>query len=59
MSSYAGMVEPGERWQIAAYVRALQLSRAVPADRLSAEDRAALDATGDTVPEPTPVEATH
>jgi mono/diheme cytochrome c family protein len=39
MSSYAGQVTPDERWKIAAYVQALQLSQSVPAELLNAEDR--------------------
>ena len=42
MSSYASMLEPADRWAVAAYVKALQLSRRVPAELLSDEDRARL-----------------
>ena len=42
MPSYADRVEPEERWAIAAYVEALQLSRRVPVADLPAEDRAKL-----------------
>ena len=48
MSSYAGQVTPDERWMIAAYVQALQLSQAVPADLLNADDRDRL--AGDAPP---------
>jgi mono/diheme cytochrome c family protein len=39
MPSYAAQVPPDDRWAIAAYVRALQLSRYVPADELAEADR--------------------
>lgn len=43
MSSYAGQVPADDRWAIAAYIRALQLSQhATPAD-LGPEDREALE----------------
>lgn len=48
MSSYAAMIDPTERWAVAAYVRALQLSRAVPSGQLLPEDRAALAAESET-----------
>lgn len=38
MSSYAAQIQPADRWAIAAYVRALQLSRFTPAEALSPED---------------------
>lgn len=44
MSSYASQVKPEDRWAIVAYVRALQLSRQVPLDRLTAEERRQLAA---------------
>jgi mono/diheme cytochrome c family protein len=44
MSSYAAQVPPGDRWAIAAYIRALQLSRGAPAAMLSPADLARLDA---------------
>lgn len=43
MSSYAGQVEVAERWAIVAYIRALQLSRAIPVDELSDRDRRELE----------------
>lgn len=46
MYPYADRVAPADRWAIVAYVRALQLSRHLPAARLSARDRAILDAGG-------------
>jgi mono/diheme cytochrome c family protein len=46
MYSYADRVLPADRWAIAAYIRALQLSRHAPAAELPPEDRARLaDAT--------------
>ena len=38
MSSYASQLEPQDRWAIAAYIRALQLSQNAPVDDLSPED---------------------
>lgn len=43
MSSYASQVPVEDRWAIAAYVRALQLSRNVPASELSPADLEALE----------------
>ena len=42
MYPYADRVTPADRWAIAAYVRALQLSRHAPAADLPPEDRARL-----------------
>lgn len=39
MNGYAAQVPPGDRWAIAAYVRALQLSRHAPAALLADADR--------------------
>jgi mono/diheme cytochrome c family protein len=39
MYSYASRVAPRDRWAIASYIRALQLSRYAEADDLAAEDR--------------------
>jgi mono/diheme cytochrome c family protein len=44
MFSYADRVAPADRWAIAAYIRALQLSQAAPVATLPAEDRARLGA---------------
>lgn len=49
MPSYALQVQPEDRWAIAAYVKALQLSRHVDASTLTADERAKLDN-----PEPEP-----
>ena len=56
MSAYDKMVSAEDRWAIAGYVRALQLSRQVPATELSSEDIAALDAPAG---EETETEAVH
>jgi hypothetical protein len=42
MSSYSGQVSPEDRWAIAAYLRALQLSQHANIAELPAEDRAEL-----------------
>jgi mono/diheme cytochrome c family protein len=42
MSSYAARVSIEDRWKIAAYIRALQLSQHAPEAELPAEDRARL-----------------
>ena len=39
MYPYANQVEPEDRWAVAAYVKALQLSQGLPLDALPAEDR--------------------
>jgi len=43
MQDYSAQVAPKDRWAIAAYLRALQLSRHAPVADLSDEDRAKLD----------------
>ncbi|MBW3565353.1 MAG: cytochrome c [Acidobacteria bacterium] len=43
MPSYAAQVPHEDRWAIAAYIQALQLSRTVPVSALSAEQRARLE----------------
>ncbi len=52
MSSYAPQLKPADRWAVAAYIQALQLSRRVPADLLSGEDRAWLAGEPTEVPQP-------
>lgn len=42
MPSFAGQVEPADRWAIVAYLRALQLSQYAPADELDETDRTKL-----------------
>ncbi len=39
MSSYAAQIPPNDRWAIAAYIKALQLSQSVSVERLSGADR--------------------
>lgn len=48
MYPYRDRVAVDDRWAIVAYVRALQLSRHMPAAQLNARDRAALDHAGAT-----------
>ncbi|NTU82893.1 MAG: cytochrome c [Chloroflexales bacterium] len=43
MYSYANRIPPEDRWAVAAYVRALQLSQSASAEDLTAEERAQLD----------------
>jgi mono/diheme cytochrome c family protein len=50
MQDYAAQVPVADRWAIAAYLRALQLSRRATPDDVRAENRAALDAAGDVAP---------
>ena len=50
MSSYASQVKPEDRWAIVAYVRALQLSRRVPADLLTAEEQQRLASVAPAAP---------
>ncbi len=44
MYGYADRVPPADRWAIAAYIRALQLSQAAPVDALSPHMRARFEA---------------
>jgi mono/diheme cytochrome c family protein len=43
MPSYAAQVPPVDRWAIAAYIRALQVSQGIPVAELTAEERTRLD----------------
>jgi mono/diheme cytochrome c family protein len=43
MPDYAQQIPPSDRWAIAAYVKALQLSQRAPATELPPEDRARLE----------------
>lgn len=52
MSSYAAQVPAEDRWAIAAYIRALQLSQHVEATSLSPEERAQIDASEAPAAEP-------
>jgi mono/diheme cytochrome c family protein len=44
MPEYAGQVPPVDRWAIAAYIRALQVSQGIPVAELTPDERAKLDA---------------
>jgi mono/diheme cytochrome c family protein len=44
MPDYAGQVPPADRWAIASYIRALQVSQGIPVAELTPEERAKLDA---------------
>jgi mono/diheme cytochrome c family protein len=46
MPDYAQQIPPDDRWAIAAYVKALQLSQRASAAELPAEDRTRLEAAG-------------
>jgi Cytochrome C oxidase, cbb3-type, subunit III len=50
MSDYAAQIEPGDRWAIVAYIRALQLSQRIALADVPEAERARLDA----LPAPTP-----
>jgi len=54
MSSYAPQLTPADRWAVAAYIRALQLSQAAPLDRLNAIDLERLAASPEQAAEPGP-----
>jgi mono/diheme cytochrome c family protein len=55
MASYAGELPVRERWAVVAYIRALQLSQAVPVDKAPPEARAKLAAPeGAEAPTPKP-----
>jgi hypothetical protein len=56
MYSYASRISPEDRWAIAAYIRALQLSQQARASELPEEDRRHL--TGDQTPVQLPVMGT-
>jgi mono/diheme cytochrome c family protein len=48
MPDYTQQIEPRDRWAIAAYIRALQLSQHFPRDQLSKELQAEFDKTTDS-----------
>jgi hypothetical protein len=56
MSSYATQVPPEDRWAIAAYIRALQLSQHAPVAALSPADRTKLEASDKPEQHPSPGE---
>jgi hypothetical protein len=43
MASYASRIPPGDRWEIVAYIRALQLSQAARIDDVPPAQRQTLD----------------
>jgi mono/diheme cytochrome c family protein len=47
MYPYANQIEPEDRWAVAAYVKALQLSQGLPLEALPEEDRLALPEEGE------------
>jgi len=44
MSSYAAQISPADRWAIAAYIKALQLSQSIPVEQLPGADQAKVSA---------------
>jgi hypothetical protein len=50
MPPYGKMIPPRDRWAIAAYIRALQLSQHATIDDVPAADRAQLDAPAGATP---------
>jgi hypothetical protein len=50
MPDYAQQIPTHDRWAIVGYIRALQLSRYAPLDKLSPEDKAKLDTPGEARP---------
>ena len=54
MSSYASQIPTHDRWAIAAYISALQLSQNIPVDSLSEEEKQQLEASPDAGPEAHP-----
>jgi len=56
MSSYAAQVKPRDRWAIAAYIRALQLSQNAHLGDLTPKERAQFQGSDDTTATPTPTD---
>ena len=50
MSDYAAQIEPGDRWAIVAYIRALQLSQRAALSDVPDSERARLDALPASIP---------
>jgi mono/diheme cytochrome c family protein len=50
MPAYAAQIPPRDRWAIAAYLRALQLSQGAPVAELTPDERARLPATPGGIP---------
>jgi mono/diheme cytochrome c family protein len=59
MPNYSAQIPVEDRWAIAAYVRVLQLSQHFEADKLSAEERAKLDAPPPAEPRDSDTHETH
>jgi mono/diheme cytochrome c family protein len=59
MASYAAELTVDERWAVVAYVRALQLSQAVPASELSPDERQKADHAPAAAPAPIPAPERH
>jgi len=55
MASYAAEMTVEERWAVVAYVRALQLSQAVPLDQIPPAERTRLESMPAVAPMPAPV----
>ena len=58
MPSYAAQIPVNDRWAIVAYVRALQKTR-LPAEQLTADDRAKLEEAREEAERPQPTEEAH
>ena len=54
MASYAAEMTIEERWAVVAYVRALQLSQAVPLSQIPPAERARLESMPAVAPMPAP-----
>jgi hypothetical protein len=48
MPDYAAQIQPRDRWAVAAYVRALQISQHATVEDVPAEDRSKLDAPAES-----------
>lgn len=59
MASYNDKLSPEDRWKVAAYIRALQLSQRATIDDVPAGERAKLDAAGSETKTPQPQGGQH
>jgi mono/diheme cytochrome c family protein len=59
MASYAADMTVEERWAVVAYVRALQLSQAVPLTQIPPAERARLESMPGLAPAPMPAPKPH
>jgi hypothetical protein len=55
MASYAAEMTIEERWAVVAYVRALQLSQAVPLNQIPPAERTRLESLPAAAPMPAPI----